>query len=224
MWSKAGRGKFGNLPPPSLNTCFTLLVFLILAKVGGRERVKEPGENYREQTNLFLNPGFLIFRLPESGLASYLKGDASPRQMLSDSPCLKINTRVLKPSSSWKRHQRRGLIKENSTGPFRQDINIHALENAKPLAINSSQDHNHFKLSHEYIVMAWMKTVLYHDYTVKIFIQHKISAYGGWCVAELDEHANLLREMWPQQLLLQPWRRSEKTKHGLRLDRPPKIV
>jgi hypothetical protein len=62
-----------------------------------------------EQANLFLNPCFLVSRLPESGLASYLKGDASPKDLLSDSECLKINTRVFKPSNSWKGHQRRGV-------------------------------------------------------------------------------------------------------------------
>lgn len=69
------------------------------------------------------------------------------------------------------------FIKENSTGRFRQDINIHALENAKPLTINFDQDHNHLKLRHEYIVMSSVKTVSYHDYMGKIFIQYEMSAY-----------------------------------------------
>lgn len=71
------------------------------------------------------------------------------------------------------------FIKENSTGRCRQGINIHTLENAKPLTINFGQDHNHFKLSHEYIVMVSMDTAPYHDYTGKIFIQRKIPAYDG---------------------------------------------
>lgn len=60
--------------------------------------------------------------------------------------------------------------------------------------------------------MVSMKTVLCRDYTWEIFIQPKISACGGWAVAERDEHASLHREMWPQQLLPWPWWRSEKKK------------
>lgn len=146
---------------------------------------KEPGENYTEQTNLFLNPCFLIFRLPESGLASYLRGDASSRQICCQIPHVWKLTHVFWSQATPGKGIKGGeFIKENSTGRSRQGINIRALENAKPLSINFGWDHNHFKLSYESIAMVSMKTVLCHDYTGKIFIQPKISACGGWAVAE----------------------------------------
>lgn len=43
--------------------------------------------------------------------------------------------------------------------------------------------------------MVSMDTAPYHDYTGKIFIQRKIPAYDGWCMAEQKEHANLQKDV-----------------------------
>ena len=96
------------------------------------------------------------------------------------------------------------FIKENRTGRFRQGINIHTLENTKPLTINFDRNHNHLKLSHEYIVMHSMKTVSYHDYMGKIFTQCELSAYYGCNIAGWEEHAILRGSL--QQLPPQPCR------------------